>query len=65
MRDFYIALGLLLAGFIALQVKATRNPFDYRVELLADSRNSESLSNALTQVMKAKSEKQHPVSIPR
>lgn len=65
MRDFYIALGLLLAGFFALQMRATKSPFDYRVELLADSRNQESLSSALERVMQKKAADQVPVSIPR
>lgn len=56
MKDLILAFGLLLVGFIALQKRATREPFDYRVALLEDAKNDESLASAFEKALKKKNE---------
>lgn len=56
MKDLILAFGLLLVGFIALQKRATREPFDYRVALLEDPKNDESLASAFEKALKKKNE---------
>lgn len=54
MKDLILAFWLLILGFVALQKRATRNPYDYRAALLVDSRDSGSLSSALDKLIKKK-----------
>jgi hypothetical protein len=54
MKDLILAFGLLAIGFVALQKRATREPYDFRAELMADSQNSESLASALEKALKKK-----------
>ena len=65
MRDLYIAFGLLLAGFFTLELRATRAPYDFREELLADSRDQNSLTSALEKALVKQHEQNAPSAQPR
>jgi hypothetical protein len=51
MKDLYLAFGLLIAGFVTLQMRATRQPYDYRAELLVDASEKDSLANAMARAL--------------
>ncbi len=64
MKDLFFAFGLLLFGFVALQMRATRKPYDYRVALRVDKDKEESLSAALEKALEEKKART-PTSVPR
>ena len=54
MRDLLLAFAFLLMGFVALQKRATREPYDYRTDLLSDAKSEDSLASALEKALKKK-----------
>lgn len=52
MKELYVALGLLLVGFITLEMRATRDPYDYRRALMTDPTDKESLSHAMEKALR-------------
>jgi len=61
-KELYIAFALLLFGFVALGIRATRDPFDYKKELLVDGRKDSSLSNAFEKIL---DEQNHTIAQPK
>ncbi len=63
MRDLILAFGLLFAGVIALNIRATRAPYDYRAELKADPAQADSLAAAMEKALEKKNAKRDPTSV--
>jgi hypothetical protein len=47
MKDLFFVFALLIGAFVTLQMRATKKPFDYKAELMADAAQEDSLASAM------------------